>query len=176
MRTIIGHAVMLPFFLCYRIFSIFMGKRKSAAKIGKILTKSAELFVGLGIPSIADKGQFMVFKNKVIRNFKMFKPLYDVEVISETDDSVEFQIQNCPFTSALKNFGAKELCKYACAGDFMIANRNRSKWKFSRTHSHGTDGICCNHTYCSLNYVEQQAQAKDAPVEEMPPRAQTDAQ
>jgi hypothetical protein len=156
LRSIIGHTVMLPFSLCFRVFSLFIGKQKSAAKVGKILTKMAAIFLGAGIPSIADKGQFKAFKRKVIRNFKLlFKPLYDVEVISESNDSVEFKIINCPFTSALKNLGAQELCKFACAGDFMIANRNKSKWKFSRTHSLGTDGICCNHTYYSLDANEQ---------------------
>src|SRR5512141_72998 len=158
-RLIFGYAAMLPFSLCFRIVSLFMGKQRSAALVGKALTKISVLFLGSAIPNLSDKGQFEGFKRTIIRNFTVsFKPLYDVEVISESNGAVEFKILNCPFTSALKNLGAQELCKFACAADFMIAHRNKSKWKFSRTHSLGTDGICCNHTYYSLDTKDRQTQ------------------
>jgi|WetSurMetagenome_2_1015567.scaffolds.fasta_scaffold425697_1 hypothetical protein len=155
-RWIIGHVVMLPFSISFIFLSLFFGKPKAASLIGKILTKISVRFLGTLIPKMIDNDRFTDFKNKIIWNFQNFKVLYDVEVKNESDNFVEFKILNCPFTSALKNFGSKELCRFVCAGDFIVANKNRLNWKFSRTHSHGTDGKCCNHTYYSLATKHQE--------------------
>jgi hypothetical protein len=150
LRWIIGHIVMFPFFVAYKFCSIFFGKQSAKKIIGPLLTRMGVLFVGFGIPQINDKKEFQEFKRKIKRNFQMYHLLYDVEVKSETEYSVEFKILNCPFVSALKDLGVSELCTFACAGDYVIAKKNVSKWKFKRTHSHGTDSQCCDHTYSSI--------------------------
>lgn len=149
-RWIIGHAVMLPFSFSYFVLSKLLGRQKALAIVGKILTKVSVMSLGSIIPKMHDNN-FLDFKDKVIRNFCSHKLLYDVEVQSESNESVQFKILNCPFTSALKNLGTPELCRFACAGDFVIAKMNKNNWKFTRTHSLGTDGICCNHAYYSLD-------------------------
>jgi hypothetical protein len=151
LRWIIGHGITLPFFVGYKFSSLFFGKQSAKKLVGPLLTRMGVIFVGFGIPQINDKQEFQEFKRKIKRNFQMYRLLYDVEVNRETERSVEFRILNCPFVSALKDFGVSELCGFACAGDYVIAKENESKWKFKRTHSHGTDGQCCDHTYSSID-------------------------
>ena len=173
-RWITGHLAMLPFVLLFHIFSVFFGKRAAKKYSGTLLTGVSEIVVGFGIPKIDKSKDFPEFKKKIIRNFRMYKLLYDVKVEKEDERSVEFRILNCPFTSALKNYGAAELCRFACAGDFRIANKNRKKWLFKRTHSNGTDGKCCNHTYYSLvsDIEDKEGKNEEARVEKRVPQAQ----
>jgi hypothetical protein len=157
LRWIIGHAAMMPFTFSYFALSVLLGRRKALSLVGKALSNVSVMSLGTIIPEMHNNDSFSDFKSRIIRNFSNYKLLYDVEIQSESDDFVEFKVLNCPFTSALKNFGTPELCRFACAGDFIIAKRNRSRWKFSRTHSHGTDGICCNHTYFSLDCKREES-------------------
>ena len=174
-RWITGHLAMLPFVLLFHIFSALFGKRAAKKYIGNLLTGVSEIVVGFGIPKIGKSEDFPEFKKKIIRNFRMYKLLYDVKVEKEDEQSVEFRILNCPFTSALKNYGAAELCRFACAGDFRIAHKNRDKWQFKRTHSNGTDGKCCDHTYYSLvsTIEDKEGKNEESRVEKRMPQAQT---
>jgi hypothetical protein len=157
---------MLPFSIGFIIVSLFYGRRKSAALIGKVLTNTSAMFLESTIPKMSANDSFPDFKSNIIKAFKTSKLLYDIEIPSENDEFVEFKILNCPFTSALKDYGTTELCRFACAGDFIIANRNNTKWKFTRTHSHGTDGICCNHTYYSIHVKNKETEKKKQEVGE----------
>jgi hypothetical protein len=141
---------MLPFAVLYFITSILIGNKKATIKTGKLLMKFAAAWLETVIPKMNDQYNFIDFKNNIIKNFKMYKTLYDTRITTDSNGIVEFKILNCPFTTALSHFGVKNLCKYACAGDFVVAKKNKSNWKFSRTHSHGTDGECCNPTYSKL--------------------------
>ncbi len=149
-RWLAGHFFMLPFVLAYYVLSVPFGKQTARKTVGRLLTGLSETFLGLAMPKIHDSKEFPEFKKQVVRLFKGSKILYDVEVEKEGPDFVQLKLLNCPFTSALKDFGVSELCGYACAGDNRIAQKNKEKWKFRKTHSHGTDGKCCDHTYYSL--------------------------
>jgi len=159
-RWIIGHALMLPFSFSYFVLSKLLGKQKALAIVGKMVTKVSVVSLNSIIPKMHDNN-FLDFKGKIIKNFSSYRLLYDVEVQSESDESVQFKILNCPFTSALKNLGTPELCRFACAGDFVIAKMNKNNWKFTSTHSLGTDGICCNHAYYSLDCKNNEAVEKN---------------
>lgn len=150
-RWIFGHLVMLPFFFHFFIVSLCIGRKRAAGKTGKLLTSFSALWTSSAIPKMDSSKDFIGFKRRLIKNFMAYKFLYDIDVCEDTDGKVAFKINNCPFTSALKDYGAKELCRYACAGDFKVAKNNTSNWNFKRTHSHGTDGQCCNPAYFVMN-------------------------
>jgi hypothetical protein len=141
---------MLPFAALYLIMSIFIGIKKANLKTGKLLMNFSAAWIGTAIPKMNAQVDFMDFKNKIIKNFKMYEILYDMEIPTDSNGMVEFKILNCPFTTALRHFNVGNLCKYACAGDFAVAKKNKSNWRFCRTHSHGTDGECCNPIYSQL--------------------------
>jgi len=138
---------MLPFSVYFLILSLFIGRKRAAGKTGKMITNFSALFINSMIPEMHNQSNFIEFKNTLIKNFMSYTFLYDIDIQEETNEKVAFKIHNCPFTSALKDYGTKELCKYACAGDFKIARNNKLNWQFKRTHSHGTDGQCCNPSY-----------------------------
>ncbi|MFP4415747.1 MAG: L-2-amino-thiazoline-4-carboxylic acid hydrolase [Chitinivibrionales bacterium] len=82
--------------------------------------------------------------------FTSLKSLYNFDVVEKNNTSIKFNVKNCPFAHALQSMGAPELGKFLCAGDFVVANHFKDTWKFKRTHSHGTDGQCCDHTYMAV--------------------------
>lgn len=85
--------------------------------------KLSARFVGLGIPAIKDKTDFPQFQKQIKHNFKQYSLLYDIEIANEDNGSIEFRTLNCPFTSALKEYGVPQLCKFACAGDFLMQKK-----------------------------------------------------
>jgi len=150
-RLLSGIILMLPFVVLFRLSCLVLGKKRATKLAGSVVGKVAEIFVTFTIPKMNSGMDFSTFIDRAIKNFLSFSILYEVKVERQTDKLVEFRILNCPFVEGLKRLGAAELCKYACAADFRIADKNRMNWKFRRSHSLGTDGQCCDHTYCSLN-------------------------
>lgn len=151
-RWSIAFFIIAPFAFLYCVMSLFVKKKRAESIVGPILTSIAALIVELSLPRIHCKEEYQIFQKKVIRNLTIFaKPLYDVEVQHKNKGSVEFKILNCHMVGMLKKLGTNELCKYVCAGDFEIAQKNESKWQFKRTHAFGIDGECCNHTYSAVD-------------------------
>lgn len=153
-RFLLGFVIMLPFALLFHLESFFIGRKKAAGKTGRWLTTFSAWFISSTIPEWKAGNSFPDFRKGIIRNFAAFKIVYDIEVHSESESHVEFRINNCPFTTALTQYGCTILCKYACAGDFVVAKKHRGKWKFSRTHSHGTNSNCCNPRYMQAEKPE----------------------
>jgi hypothetical protein len=149
-RWIFGHTIALPFILIYRFLTIFMKKNNAINTAGKILTGFGVILGRMAIPNKKNQNKFIKFKNDLIHIFKKFRQMYDIDFVSESDNHVQIEISKCPITSALKNLGASELCKFLCACDFIIAKENKTRYLFSRTHSLGTDGKYCNHCFSSL--------------------------
>lgn len=138
---------MTPFMLSVLLLSLFMARSKAVSIVGKRLTLIAKKTVGLAIPSIASPDQFDYFRERIKRNYSLFEKLYDLRVIQNNSDTVEFNILTCPFSGTLRRYGFSDLSKYACAGDWIIAKENEDKWLFSREQTIGTGGMLCNPTY-----------------------------
>lgn len=152
-RWLISHVAMAPYVVAYRLLSVIIGKRSARSIVGRLLTKfRRSITSGFSIDSPSRR--VSCIQGKAHKAFASNKKLYDIRVEVERSDRVEFKTISCPLATTLKNLGASELSKFACAADFIIANRNRDKWKFRRTHSHGTDGLCCNHTYMALDSTD----------------------
>ena len=88
-----------------------------------------------------------VFKLRIMRNFRFLAPLYDLKIANHTTNHVEFNIHHCVVTYAFKKLGLSDICKYACAADWVVAKQNQDLWEFARQQSMGTGGPFCNHTY-----------------------------
>jgi hypothetical protein len=151
MKNISGNILVLVVKLLYMLLPLFMSKDKTTVQIGKILTKISVLSLSTLIPKVKTKSDFNVFRKKIKKGFALSKVLYDYKIIEDNEKKIQFEIHSCPFTGALKSGGYEHLCKYVCAGDFVIAKRNKEKWLFKREHSLGTTGKYCNHAYFNIN-------------------------
>jgi nitrogen regulatory protein PII-like uncharacterized protein len=146
-RKITGLFVLLFVGILNKSMSVFWKKEKVDKIIGKILSKLSALMLSTLIPNVKNNNQFDKFKEKLKASFKLSEILYDYKIKEETENKIQFEIHYCPFTEALKNHKYPHLSKYLCAGDFIIAKKNKEKWDFKREHSLGTDGNYCNHAY-----------------------------
>jgi len=138
---------MTPFMITVLVLSLFTARSKAVSMVGRRLTRVAKNTVGLAIPVIDSPDQFDYFRERVKRNYSLFKRLYDIKVVQDNSDIVQFNILNCPFCGTLRRYGFSDLSKYACAGDWIIAKENEGKWLFSREQTIGTGGVLCNPTY-----------------------------
>jgi hypothetical protein len=136
-----------PFVLQTYSLKLFLGKKRAIRIVGKQLTSAAALFAKLIVPRINSKLDFLIFKQKIKRNFLFFGKLHHLKIENETQDKIEFRFQFCPVSKMLTLFRLSELCKYSCAGDWKIAKENKEYWTFTREQTIGTGGLYCNHTY-----------------------------
>jgi hypothetical protein len=146
-RKIIGIIVVLPFVIAVKILSVFIGKQKSIGKIGPVATAIAKQTLKCWVPKISGPGDFDSFPSKMKRNFKLWRPFYDIEVSEENRDVFKLYVSNCPFCEALNGFGLPDMSAYVCEGDWAIAQDNSDKWVFERAHQIGTGDSFCDHTY-----------------------------
>jgi hypothetical protein len=146
-RKLIGIIVVLPLVIAVKIFSIFIGQQKAIGKIGPIATAIAKQTLKYWVPTISGPEDFDSFPAKMKRNFKFWRPLYDIEVSEENNNVFKLFISNCPFCEALNSFGLPGLSVYVCQGDWAIAHDNSDKWVFERAHQIGTGDSFCDHTY-----------------------------
>jgi predicted ArsR family transcriptional regulator len=146
-RKIIGYIVVSPFVVASKFLSIFLGKQKAIEVVGPRLTKSAKRFLKFWIPKIDGAEDFASFPAKMKKNFRLWEPLYDIEISEESNDVFKLHVSNCPFCEALNRLGMSKLSPYVCEGDWAIARDNADKWKFERNYQIGTGDSYCDHTY-----------------------------
>ncbi len=147
LSLLLGFLFTAPFVVQTYSLIPFIGRKKALRIVGRQLTPAAVLGVKLLIPRIHSKGDYPLFKERVKRNFLFIGKLYHLRIENETGDHIEFRFHFCPVAKMLKIFGLAELCRYFCAGDWMIAKENEDYWTFSRQQTIGTGGRYCNHTY-----------------------------
>jgi hypothetical protein len=126
---------------------VIAGKKRAIKTIGKLVTKAAALGMSCLVPRIKSPQDYSLFQKAIKRNFLFVGPIYDLLIEKEAKDVIEFRVQQCSVSKAFKKFGLPELCKYSCAGDWVVAKNNRDFWSFSREQTIGTGGKYCNHTY-----------------------------
>lgn len=146
-RFMVGYVSMLPFAAAYHLITRFSTKEQALRLTGKALTYVSAMYLRTAIPLLRHPADFIKFKKAVPRNIGFFDILHEIHLSSESEVHFQLSIVNCPFTSALRGLHVPQLSKYACAADFVLAKENRERWIFSRTHSHGTDGQCCNQCF-----------------------------
>ena len=146
-RTVIGLSFVFPIVILERVMSLITGRERSIRVTGALLSRISAGALSLIVPSVSSAGEFDSFRGKIKRNFRRWNIVYDTALVEDSPGRVKFNVLNCPFTDALKAMGEKELCKYACAGDWLVAAKNRGNWDFAKAHSLGTDGCPCDHTY-----------------------------
>ncbi|HUN53742.1 MAG TPA: L-2-amino-thiazoline-4-carboxylic acid hydrolase [Smithella sp.] len=137
----------LPFVLQTYALRAFLGEKRAIRIVGRQLTLAGALVAKLIVPRINSKQDFEVFREKIKRNFLFFDKFLCLRIENETQDKIEFRFQFCPVTKMLKIFGLPGICKYSCAGDWMLAKQNKEYWTFTRKQTIGTGGSYCDHTY-----------------------------
>ncbi|WP_419656213.1 hypothetical protein Dvar_53150 [Desulfosarcina variabilis str. Montpellier] len=146
-RKLIGYVVVLPFVVRCKFLSLFIGKEKAIKAIGPKLTKSAKRSLKFWVPKIDNPKDFDSFPAKMKKKFRIWEPLFDIEISEERNDLFKLCVSNCPFCEALNRIGIPELSPYVCEGDWAIARDNADKWKFERNYQIGTGDSYCDHTY-----------------------------
>ena len=81
------------------------------------------------------------------KNFRLWKPLYEIEISEESNEVFKLHVSNCPFCEAFDRLGMSKLSPYVCEGDWAIARDNADKWQFKRKYQIGTGDSYCDHTY-----------------------------
>ena len=153
-RRITGNIFIFPFIIIFYFVKLFQGKNKAFTVTGKIITGFfTALQMIMLIPEIRRPEDFDRFRGRVKKRFLLADCFYDVQVIKEDKDCIEFKALNCPVAQAFKKAGLPELAKFACASDWVIAKRNSPYYNFKRDHSHGTDGLPCSHTFIRKNNI-----------------------
>lgn len=146
-RTLFGIIIVLPFVLSVKILSIFINQQKAIKKIGPVATAIAKQTLKYWVPTISGPKDFDSLPAKMNKNFKLWRPFYDIEVSEENRNVFKLCVSNCPFCEALNGFGLPGLSAYVCEGDWAIAKDNSENWVFERTHQIGTGDSFCDHTY-----------------------------
>ena len=137
----------VPFILQVYVLTPFLGKERAIQIVGQQLTLAASFVAKLIVPRVNSKLDFSIFQQKIKRNFLFFGKLYHLRVVKETRDTIEFRFRFCPVSKIFTIFGLSDLCKYSCAGDWKLAEKNKDYWTFNRDQTIGTGGLYCNHTY-----------------------------
>lgn len=137
----------IPFILQVYLLTPFFGKERAIQFVGRQLTLAASFVAKLIVPRINSKLDFSIFQQKIKRNFLFFGKLYHLRIAKETRNTIEFRFRFCPVTKIFTIFGLADLCKYSCAGDWRLAEKNKDYWTFNRDQTIGTGGTYCNHTY-----------------------------
>lgn len=146
-RKISGYMVVSPIFISSKLLSLFVGPDKAVETIGPAVTQLAKLSLKFWVPTINSSKDFDLFSAKMKRNFRFWKPFYDVKICEENDDIFKLHVSNCPFCVALNRLGLSKLSEYVCEGDWAVARENFDKWRFERNNQIGTGNTFCDHTY-----------------------------
>jgi hypothetical protein len=145
--TFFGYVFTIPFILLVYFLRLLIGKQNAVRLTGKLVTKTAALGMGILVPRSKAAFEFDSFKKTLKKNFFTIGPIYDLILVEETGDRIEFKIQYCPVASTFRNLKMGDLCKYSCAADWEVAKMNKGLWEFERSKTIGTGFDCCNHTY-----------------------------
>jgi hypothetical protein len=145
--TFFGYIFTIPFILLVHFLRLLIGKQNAVKLTGKLVTKTAVLGMGILVPRAQSAFEFDSFKKTLKKNFFTIGPIYDLILVEETSNRIEFKIQYCPVASTFRNLKMEDLCKYSCAADLVVAKMNKGLWEFERSKTIGTGFDCCNHTY-----------------------------
>lgn len=146
-RIIFGFIVVSPFIVAVKFLSVFLGEDKAIDFVGPFATKLAIQALKLWVPHIDNPEDFDSLPAKMKKNFWLWKPFYDIEILQETGDIFKLHLSNCPFCEVLNSFKLGRLGAYICKGDWAVAQENSDKWIFERNHQIGTGDSYCDHTY-----------------------------
>jgi hypothetical protein len=145
--TFFGYVFTIPFILLVYFLRLLIGKQNAVRLTGKLVTKTAALGMGILVPRSKAAFEFDSFKKTLKKNFFTIGPIYDLILVEETSNRIEFKVQYCPVASTFRNLKMGDLCKYSCAADWEVAKMNKGLWEFERSKTIGTGFDCCNHTY-----------------------------
>ena len=147
LRNTLVFAGCMPLILSIAVRSVFWGKENTIRAVGPSLTRAAKRSLRYWVPDIRDASQFDDFKKSMKRNFALWRILYDVDIVEDSQDTFKIQVRNCPFCEVFTFVGLSGLNKYICKADWEIAEDNRGKWQFARNCTIGAGDPFCDHTY-----------------------------
>lgn len=146
-RNSITFVVLSPVILITYICSLFVGKERAERLMGPILKFFTVQVLKVLVPSIKARDDFHLFTPKMRAKFVLWKPLWDVRVDYEDENTCRLHISNCPFCEVLKGMKLPLLAGSVCEADWILAQKNADKWIFERTSQIGTGDTYCNSTY-----------------------------
>ena len=147
-RLIVGLHFALPFFLMFRILSVFIGPQRTVERLGPLVTRASKILGKIFmVPKIGSHAEFEAFTKRMERVIRFIKPLYDISIVHQDRDRIVLNYANCPLCEGFFLLGLRELAPYACQADWEIAKENADKWDFERKHQIGTGDEYCDHTY-----------------------------
>jgi hypothetical protein len=129
------------------VLSVVIGRDRATRSIGRSLTFGARRSLKFWVPEIACADDFDKFGPKMKARFPLWKPLYDIDIVEETEDVLRLRVSNCPFCEVLNGLGLEKLSPYVCEADWVIARENADKWTFERKRQIGTGDSFCDHAY-----------------------------
>ncbi len=136
-----------PVITIVHLSSLFK-KREGTVKIfGQIITTLAEFTLHFWSPAIDKPEDFHLFKEKMKKNLRLWKPIADFNITEETDDIFKMHVSSCTFCEVLMKSGLSDISPYVCAADWKRAEVFKDKWLFDRKHQIGTGDSFCDHTY-----------------------------
>jgi hypothetical protein len=146
-RNVLVCVFLSPLIVYTHILSAVVGRSKAVRIVGRSLTHAAKHSLKFWVPEIAHAEDFDEFVPKMKARFRLWRTLYDIDIVEETKDSIRLRVSNCPFCEILNGVGLKILSPYVCEGDWAIARENADKWCFQRNHQIGTGDSFCDHAY-----------------------------
>jgi len=144
---ILAIMIVTPCIIANRILTLCIDKDKANKVCGPYLTLIAEFVLKCTLPKINSPSEFDLFRNKIKKNLRLWKPLVDFSIIDEDDNSIKLHISHCPLSEILIKTGHPELAEYVCQGDLKAAENNAQNWLFKREHQIGRGDTFCDHTY-----------------------------
>ena len=146
-RICVGLIVAFPVALLTHITSFIIGKQRTIILFGPWVTIFAASLQQFFPPKIHKSSEFELFKSKVKDKQRIWRLLYDYPIEYPDDNTVQLNIENCPFAEALKTLKISEFGYYICQGDWKVAKNNSDKWLFERSCTIATGGKICDFTY-----------------------------
>jgi hypothetical protein len=150
-RYIVAFLIVSPFMILFYLLRILLKKERIFQILGPLVTNITKQTLRVWAPSLNNPKEFDLFPSKMKKNFWIWKPFYDFEIVEETKDTLKFHVWNCPFCEVLNYCNLSDLSPYLCQADWEYAKEHKDQWNFERHHEIGTGDSFCDHTYKRLD-------------------------
>jgi hypothetical protein len=146
-RNTITFVILSPVIFITYMCGIFIGKERAERLMGPVLRFFTVQVLKVLVPSIKGGDEFHLFTPKMRAKLVLWKPLWDVRVDYEDENTCRLYVSNCPFCEVLKGMRLPLLARSVCEADWVLAKKNAHKWMFERTCQIGTGDTYCDSTY-----------------------------
>lgn len=147
LRNALATILLSPFIILVYLTSVIAGKSKAISIWGPAATFISKQALTFWVPNMASADDFHNFAKKMRVNLRLWRPMYDVEIVHENEKSFGLRVLNCPYCEVLNSVGLADLSPFVCKGDWAKAEEHKDKWVFERNNQIGTGNDFCDHTY-----------------------------